>query len=93
MRSIRRLILINTRHIISADAAQTASHLHPLTLYATTAMAAAPNPEQLCSTTGCSNSAALQCPTCLKLGIQGSYFCSQVRYGIIHVNQMLCACM
>lgn len=35
--------------------------------------------EQSCSTTGCSKPASLQCPTCLKLGIQGSFFCSQVR--------------
>ncbi|KAL3875991.1 hypothetical protein ACJMK2_033883 [Sinanodonta woodiana] len=32
---------------------------------------------RLCDTIGCQNSAKLQCPTCIKLGIQGSYFCSQ----------------
>lgn len=32
-----------------------------------------------CETEGCSKDAKLQCPTCIKLGIQGSYFCSQVR--------------
>jgi len=32
----------------------------------------------VCLTTGCSKSASLQCPTCLKLGIEGSFFCSQV---------------
>ncbi|KAJ0008807.1 hypothetical protein NQD34_016222 [Periophthalmus magnuspinnatus] len=30
-----------------------------------------------CETEGCSKDAKLQCPTCIKLGIQGSYFCSQ----------------
>ncbi|XP_019909779.1 methionine aminopeptidase 1 isoform X1 [Esox lucius] len=30
-----------------------------------------------CETEGCSIEAKLQCPTCIKLGIQGSYFCSQ----------------
>ncbi|KAI3367911.1 hypothetical protein L3Q82_026741, partial [Scortum barcoo] len=30
-----------------------------------------------CETDGCSKDAKLQCPTCIKLGIQGSYFCSQ----------------
>lgn len=33
---------------------------------------------RVCETAGCSSEAKLQCPTCLKLGIQGSYFCSQV---------------
>ncbi|KAL7637682.1 UNVERIFIED_CONTAM: hypothetical protein RMT77_011291 [Armadillidium vulgare] len=32
---------------------------------------------QVCITTNCTAFAKLQCPTCLKLGIQGSYFCSQ----------------
>lgn len=31
-----------------------------------------------CETQGCSKDAKLQCPTCIKLSIQGSYFCSQV---------------
>lgn len=31
-----------------------------------------------CETEGCGSDAKLQCPTCIKLGIQGSYFCSQV---------------
>lgn len=31
-----------------------------------------------CETEDCSKDAKLQCPTCIKLGIQGSYFCSQV---------------
>uniref|UniRef100_A0A8C9X5F1 Methionine aminopeptidase n=2 Tax=Sander lucioperca TaxID=283035 RepID=A0A8C9X5F1_SANLU len=30
-----------------------------------------------CETDGCGQDAKLQCPTCIKLGIQGSYFCSQ----------------
>ncbi|MGH0148140.1 UNVERIFIED_CONTAM: hypothetical protein FKN15_070008 [Acipenser sinensis] len=30
-----------------------------------------------CETDNCSSKAKLQCPTCIKLGIQGSYFCSQ----------------
>ncbi|VVC29581.1 Hypothetical protein CINCED_3A003793 [Cinara cedri] len=30
-----------------------------------------------CETAGCSLPANLQCPTCIKLGIAGSYFCSQ----------------
>lgn len=30
-----------------------------------------------CETADCNNPASLQCPTCLKMGIQGSYFCSQ----------------
>ncbi|EZA51002.1 hypothetical protein DMN91_008672 [Ooceraea biroi] len=31
----------------------------------------------MCETPGCNAVASLQCPTCLKLGIHGSYFCSQ----------------
>nr|XP_036213465.1 methionine aminopeptidase 1 isoform X2 [Bactrocera oleae] len=31
-----------------------------------------------CETLGCGKEATLQCPTCLKLGIPGSFFCSQV---------------
>ncbi|KAK7506162.1 hypothetical protein BaRGS_00002274 [Batillaria attramentaria] len=31
----------------------------------------------VCETPGCSSEAKLQCPTCIKLGIQGSFFCSQ----------------
>ena len=30
-----------------------------------------------CETPGCEEPAKLQCPTCIKLGIQGSFFCSQ----------------
>lgn len=33
--------------------------------------------EQLCQGLNCSKPAALQCPTCLKLGIPNSFFCSQ----------------
>jgi methionyl aminopeptidase len=32
---------------------------------------------KVCETEGCSKDARLQCPTCIKLGIPGSYFCSQ----------------
>jgi methionyl aminopeptidase len=35
--------------------------------------------EHFCSREGCENKSKLQCPTCLKQGIEGSYFCSQVR--------------
>ena len=35
-----------------------------------------------CETEDCSKEAKLQCPTCIKLGIQGSYFCSQVAFRI-----------
>ena len=33
--------------------------------------------DKLCETTGCDKEAKLQCPTCIKLEIQGSFFCSQ----------------
>lgn len=33
--------------------------------------------QNICGTLGCGSSAKLQCPTCIKLGIKGSYFCSQ----------------
>ncbi|KAJ2160952.1 Methionine aminopeptidase 1 [Coemansia sp. RSA 552] len=33
--------------------------------------------DQTCTTPGCGKPAALQCPTCVKLEIAGSYFCSQ----------------
>ncbi|KAK7111849.1 methionine aminopeptidase 1-like [Littorina saxatilis] len=32
---------------------------------------------RVCETPGCDREAKLQCPTCIKLGIQGSFFCSQ----------------
>lgn len=36
------------------------------------------DPEKQCSGTDCNNKAGtLQCPTCLKLGLKGSYFCDQ----------------
>ncbi len=35
--------------------------------------------QHYCSREGCENQSKLQCPTCLKQGIEGSYFCSQVR--------------
>ena len=31
-----------------------------------------------CESTGCQQPAKLRCPTCIKLGIHGSFFCSQV---------------
>lgn len=34
--------------------------------------------EHLCLSEGCGKAAKLQCPTCLKLGIEGSFFCDQV---------------
>ncbi|KAH6945945.1 hypothetical protein HPB50_010908 [Hyalomma asiaticum] len=33
--------------------------------------------QNICGSAGCNSSAKLQCPTCIKLGIKGSYFCSQ----------------
>ncbi|PIA17404.1 methionine aminopeptidase 1 [Coemansia reversa NRRL 1564] len=33
--------------------------------------------KSVCTTTGCGKPAQLQCPTCVKLGVEGSYFCSQ----------------
>jgi len=41
-------------------------------------MAAVLTGGRVCETPGCNSAAKLQCPTCIKLGIQGSYFCSQV---------------
>ncbi|KAK6617909.1 Methionine aminopeptidase 1 [Polyplax serrata] len=32
---------------------------------------------RICDTPGCNSVAKLQCPSCIKLGIQGSFFCSQ----------------
>uniref|UniRef100_A0A1B6LG69 Methionine aminopeptidase n=1 Tax=Graphocephala atropunctata TaxID=36148 RepID=A0A1B6LG69_9HEMI len=32
---------------------------------------------RICESPGCNETSKLQCPTCVKLGIQGSYFCSQ----------------
>ena len=37
-----------------------------------------PDAEKLCETQDCNRPAKLQCPTCIKLGIKGSFFCSQV---------------
>ena len=33
--------------------------------------------DKLCETPGCDKEAKLQCPTCIKLAIEGSFFCSQ----------------
>ena len=39
---------------------------------------AEPPAKKLCLSAGCENLAGdLQCPTCLKLGIKDSFFCSQ----------------
>lgn len=38
---------------------------------------------RICDTPGCNSVAKLQCPSCIKLGIQGSFFCSQVFYSFI----------
>ena len=41
-------------------------------------MTSEPPPKKKCLGTDCENDAgALQCPTCLKLGIKDSFFCSQ----------------
>ena len=40
-------------------------------------MAAPIGPVRICETAGCNGEAKLQCPTCIKLSIQGSFFCSQ----------------
>lgn len=41
-------------------------------------MTAEPPPKRKCLGADCENDAgSLQCPTCLKLGIKDSYFCSQ----------------
>lgn len=31
----------------------------------------------ICTTPNCNKPSTLQCPTCLKIGITGSYFCTQ----------------
>lgn len=43
---------------------------------------------QVCQTEDCSKPGVLQCPTCIKLSISGSFFCSQVHdyILIIHPN-------
>lgn len=48
------------------------------TLFNTNAMAADPPTKKQCMGADCENDAgALQCPTCLKLGVKDSFFCSQ----------------
>ncbi|ELU18778.1 hypothetical protein CAPTEDRAFT_184699 [Capitella teleta] len=32
---------------------------------------------RICETAGCDKEARLQCPTCIKLGVEGSFFCTQ----------------
>lgn len=46
-----------------------------------------------CETEGCSKDAKLQCPTCIKLGIQGSYFCSQVPPRLVRFKGRLSRCI
>ena len=43
-------------------------------------MAAVIGGGKVCETNGCTSEARLQCPTCIKLEIPGSFFCSQVSY-------------
>ena len=35
--------------------------------------------DHLCETPGCEKPSKLRCPVCVKRGIEGSFFCSQVR--------------
>jgi len=53
-------------------------------------MAAVLTGSRVCETPGCNSAAKLQCPTCIKLGIQGSYFCSQVIYTSMALNFTVC---
>jgi len=39
---------------------------------------AATDTMKMCETTNCNSEAKLQCPTCIKMGISGSFFCGQV---------------
>ena len=42
--------------------------------------AAVPQMVHMCESKECGSEAKMKCPTCIKLGIDGSWFCSQVRY-------------
>lgn len=53
-------------------------------------MAAVLTGNRVCETPGCNSAAKLQCPTCIKLGIQGSYFCSQVICTSMALNFAVC---
>jgi hypothetical protein len=53
-------------------------------------MAAVLTGSRVCETPGCNSAAKLQCPTCIKLGIQGSYFCSQVICTSTALNFIVC---
>jgi len=53
-------------------------------------MAAVLTGSRVCETPGCNSAAKLQCPTCIKLGIQGSYFCSQVICTSMALNSTVC---
>lgn len=43
---------------------------------------------RICETFGCNANAPFQCPTCIKLGIPGSFFCSQVGLHLLGVNKV-----
>lgn len=49
-----------------------------------TKMAAPSVLQKICETPGCGTEAKLQCPTCIKLGISGSFFCSQASLAVFH---------
>lgn len=56
--------------------------------------------KHLCVTDDCKKPSTLQCPVCLKMGIQGSYFCSQdcfkgswKEHKVIHLLASRCTCM
>ena len=46
-----------------------------------------------CESSGCNQPAKLQCPTCIKLGIQGSFFCAQVDSSIDRFRHLLAHCV
>lgn len=48
-----------------------------LTLYPFTYLYMSSTEGKVCQSPGCGKPAKLQCPTCLKLKIEGSFFCSQ----------------
>ena len=49
-------------------------------------MAAVSEANRTCETPGCGKDAKLQCPTCIKLAILGSFFCAQVRFNQLRRN-------
>ena len=46
-----------------------------------------------CESPGCNQPAKLQCPNCIKLGIQGSFFCAQVDCFIDRFRHLLAHCV